>query len=161
MFLHLRPLQPLNKGRVSTFNAFQKNTLNIVTNRPIVIMAIVLMSFTSAFSQTQVTGVVKDADGAPVVGATASIKGSTAHAVVDVNGKFSIAAPKELPFTIRISSVGYKLQEVEIYELSEEPLEIALVDDGLLDEVIVTSRRREETRAKCSYSNICGERCSY
>ena len=91
------------------------------------------------------TGVVKDADGAPVVGATASIKGSTAHAVVDVNGKFSIAAPKELPFTIRISSVGYKLQEVEIYELSEEPLEIALVDDGLLDEVVVTSRRREET----------------
>ena len=81
----------------------------------------------------------------PVVGATASIKGSNANAVVDVNGKFSIAAPKELPFTIRISSVGYKLQEVEIYELSEEPLEITLVDDGLLDEVVVTSRRREET----------------
>ena len=147
MFLQLRPLQPLNRGRVSTFNVLQKNTLNIVTNRPIVIMAIVLMSFSSnvAFSQTQVTGVVKDADGAPVVGATASIKGSSAHAVVDVNGKFSIGAPKELPFTIRISSVGYKLQEVEIYELSEEPLEIALVDDGLLDEVVVTSRRREET----------------
>ena len=116
-------------------------------NRPIVILSILLMLFSSksAFSQTQVTGVVKDADGAAVVGATASIKGSSAHAVVDVNGKFSIAAPKELPFTIRISSVGYKLQEVEIYELSEEPLEIALVDDGLLDEVVVTSRRREET----------------
>ena len=110
-------------------------------------MSILLMLFsaTSAFSQTQVTGIVKDADGAAVVGATASVKGGTANAVVDVNGKFSIAAPKELPFTIRISSVGYKLQEVEIYELSEEPLEITLVDDGLLEEVVVTSRRREET----------------
>ena len=146
MFLHPRPLQPLNKGRVSTFNASEK-CFEYIANRPIVIMAIFIMIFSSnsAFSQTQVTGVVKDADGAPVVGATASIKGSTVHAVVDVNGKFSIAAPKELPFTIRISSVGYKLQEVEIYELSEEPLEITLVDDGLLDEVVVTSRRREET----------------
>ncbi|HEY5916713.1 MAG TPA: TonB-dependent receptor [Chryseolinea sp.] len=104
-----------------------------------------LFSANSAFSQTQVTGVVKDADGAAVVGATASVKGGSANAVVDVNGKFSLAAPKELPFTIRISSVGYKLQEVEIYELSEEPLEITLVDDGLLEEVVVTSRRREET----------------
>jgi iron complex outermembrane recepter protein len=138
MFLPSRTPQHFNsKGRIS---------ISILTNRPIVILAI-LMIFSSnqAFSQTQVTGIVKDAAGAPVVGATASIKGGTTHAVVDVNGKFSIAAPKELPFTIRISSVGYKLQEVEIYELSEEPLEITLVDDGLLEEVVVTSRRREET----------------
>ena len=62
MFLHARLLKLLNKGRVSTFNAFQKNTLNTLTNRPIVMMAffIIVFSSNSAFSQTQVTGVVKD-----------------------------------------------------------------------------------------------------
>src|SRR5215204_1408640 len=138
-------LRSLIDSRKSTFNVHLNSWSS--TNRPIVILSILLMLFSalSALAQTQVTGVVKDADGEAVVGATASIKGSSAHAVVDVNGKFSIGAPKELPFTIRISSVGYKLQEVEIYELSEEPLEITLVDDGLLEEVVVTSRRREET----------------
>jgi iron complex outermembrane recepter protein len=57
---------------------------------------------------------------------------------------FSIKA-QEFPFSLQIRLVGFKAQDIEIYELSEEPLEITLIDDSLLETVVVTSRRREET----------------
>lgn len=98
-----------------------------------------------AFAQDVVTGVIRSGDNAPVPGATVSIKGTSIYAVADTNGKFSIAASKDLPFTLLFNLVGYKTHELEIYELPDEPLDIFLIDDSLLDEVVVTSRRREET----------------
>ena len=97
-----------------------------------------------AFAQSNVTGVITNGDGIPVVGATVTIKGTSTHAIADADGKFSIASTAELPFSLLISSVGFKSQEVWIYELQDEPLEIVLIDDSLLDAVVVTSRRREE-----------------
>ncbi len=41
--------------------------------------------------------------------------------------------------------MGYKAQEVEVFELDNEELEITVITDNLLTEVVVTSRRREET----------------
>jgi len=99
----------------------------------------------TAFAQNVVTGTVKDGEGSPLVGATITIKGTTIYSVVDTNGKFSIPASKTFPFTLQINSVGYKSHELEVYELSDEAFEISLIDDSLLDEVVVTSRRREET----------------
>ncbi len=100
---------------------------------------------TSAFAQGIVTGVIKSADGTSLVGATVVIKGTSAYAVADADGQFSIAAPAKLPFTLLINSVSYKSKEVEVYELTDEVFEIDLIEDGLLDEVVVTSRRRAET----------------
>jgi iron complex outermembrane recepter protein len=108
-------------------------------------LVVFLIQSTLAFAQGPVTGVITDGNGSPLPGATVSIKGSTAYAVADVKGEFSIPAPAQLPFILRINSVGYKLLEVQVYELPEEPLIISLIDDSLLDEIVVTSRRREET----------------
>ena len=98
-----------------------------------------------AFPQSIIKGVITGSDGSPLPGATASIKGTGTFAVADVNGEFSIAAPSMFPFTLRINSVGYKIQEIQVYEISDEPFEISLIDDSLLDEIVVTSRRRSET----------------
>ncbi|MBL7859358.1 MAG: TonB-dependent receptor [Cyclobacteriaceae bacterium] len=105
----------------------------------------ILFFSTGLFAQAVVEGVLKDANDQPIVSATVAIKGTNKYVISDINGKFSIAAPKELPFTIRINSVGFKSQDVEIYELSGESLDLILTDDSLLDEIVVTSRRREET----------------
>ena len=78
-------------------------------------------------------------------GATVTVKGTSIYAVADGNGNFSIKASKDLPFTLLFNLVGYKTHELEIYELPDAPLDIFLIDDSLLDEVVVTSRRREET----------------
>ena len=98
-----------------------------------------------AFAQDFLQGVVKDKAGVPLVGATVVIKGTNVYAVVDTSGKFSIEARKELPFTLRFSLVGYNAKEYQVTELSNTPLEIILVDDNQLSEVVISSRRREET----------------
>jgi len=111
------------------------------------ILQTILLSFFltyAAVAQSVVTGVIISGD-APVPGATVRIKGSNVYTVADTNGKFSIAAPKDFPFTLLFNLVGYKTHELEIYELPDGPLDIFLIDDSLLDEVVVTSRRREET----------------
>lgn len=114
---------------------------------------------TSAFAQETVTGVVKDNKGEPLVGAAVFVKGTSTHAEADVNGQFSISSPKTLPFTLLVNFVGYKTQEIEVYELSAESFEITLVEDGLLSEVVVTSRRRSETaqRVPIPLSVLSGE----
>lgn len=61
-----------------------------------------------AIAQDVVTGVIKNNEGLPVVAATVVIKGTNSFVVTDTSGQFSITARKELPFTLRISLVGYK-----------------------------------------------------
>ncbi|HEY3402547.1 MAG TPA: TonB-dependent receptor [Ohtaekwangia sp.] len=98
-----------------------------------------------ALAQSVITGIVNDNNDQPVVGAFVVVKGGKTNAVTDIDGKFSIPAPAELPVTLNISFTGYKTQEVQVYELSDEALEVSLIEDGLLSEVVVTARRRTET----------------
>jgi iron complex outermembrane recepter protein len=91
-----------------------------------------------------IRGLIRDGAGTPITGATVIIRGTSVYSVADTEGHFSIAAPENLPFTLLINMVGYRAMEVEVYELMEEPLDIVLAVDGLLAEVVVTSRRREE-----------------
>lgn len=95
-------------------------------------------------AQTFVTGVIKDREALPIPGAIVKIIDDKTVVVADANGNFKIAAPKELPFTLNFSFIGFKSQEVDIYEMTNVPLEIVLVVDNFLDEVVVTSRRRKE-----------------
>lgn len=110
-----------------------------------ILLISILFLAVQASAQDIVRGVIKNADGAPLTGATVSIKNSVISAVADANGEFKITAPQTKPFTLQVNFVSYKLQEVEVYEVTDEVLEITLVEDGLLNEVVVTSRRREET----------------
>ena len=97
-----------------------------------------------AFAQTNLTGTIKDKQGSSLPGAIISVVGNNVNSVSDANGQFSIVGPNQLPFTIRISFVGYKNHEIQVYELPENPLNIVLVEANRLDEIVVTSRRREE-----------------
>jgi TonB-linked SusC/RagA family outer membrane protein len=90
-----------------------------------------------AHAQEVVTGVVKDASGQTIPGATVVLKGTSKYASSDLDGKFSIAAPKDFPFTLQVNITGYQQQEIDIYELSDEPAEIVLKTANVLDEVVV------------------------
>ncbi|MFC6191492.1 SusC/RagA family TonB-linked outer membrane protein [Dyadobacter subterraneus] len=93
--------------------------------------------FTSARAQEFVKGVVKDAAGQTIPGATVILKGTSKYASTDIDGKFSIAAPKDFPFTFQVTITGYEKHEVDIYELPSEPVEITLKTANVLDEVVV------------------------
>lgn len=88
----------------------------------------------SAAQQQQVTGIVTDALGEPLIGVTVMLKGATQGTVTDANGKFSITTkPGDI---LIVSYIGYNSQEVKLKDM--KPLRIALSEDiELLDEVVV------------------------
>lgn len=96
------------------------------------------------FAQSPVTGIIKGANGAKIPHATVKIRGTNTAVVADENGAFAINAKQELPFYIQVSSVGYKPQDFQIIKLQDTPIELVLVESDLLDEIVVTSRRRSE-----------------
>src|SRR5688572_7783020 len=105
--------------------------------RNLQISIILLWVVNTAFAQEVIKGIVKDESGASLPGATVVIKGTNSFALSDVTGSFSLQPVKELPVTLLISSVGFKTQDVEVYELNEEPLEVLLKNDNVLDEIVV------------------------
>lgn len=105
--------------------------------KKVILITLLSLFFLPSYAQEIIKGEVKDEEGLPLPGATVSIKGSNSYALSDASGQFNISAGKDLPFTLLISSVGFKTQEVEIYELNVGPLEVSLKTDNLLDEVVV------------------------
>ncbi|WAC09420.1 SusC/RagA family TonB-linked outer membrane protein [Dyadobacter pollutisoli] len=95
--------------------------------------------FGSGYARAQdiISGVIRDESGQGLPGATIVEKGSSRYALTDVDGKFSIAAAKEFPFTLQINITGFQQQEIEIYELTSEAVEVVLKTANLLDEVVV------------------------
>jgi iron complex outermembrane receptor protein len=104
-----------------------------------------LLSVNLVFAQNIVNGLIIDKTGRPLVAATVVIKGTNQYAEADTSGKFSLEARAKLPFTLRFSLVGYNPKEIQVTEFPSTPLEITLVDDNQLSEVVISSRRRDET----------------
>ncbi|SKC83870.1 SusC/RagA family TonB-linked outer membrane protein [Ohtaekwangia koreensis] len=90
-----------------------------------------------AFAQEKLAGSIKDEGGDPLPGATIVLKGTSSYAVTDTEGNFSIAPAKEFPFILQVNLVGYKQQEIEIYELTEESTDITLQIENILNEIVV------------------------
>lgn len=122
--------------------------------RRILPVILLTLSFTAAWGQEVIRGVIRDDAGGALPGATVLIKGTSTATVADVEGNFSIKAGGELPVTLIINSVGFKRQDVEVYELTDEPLEVALKSDNILDEVVVIGygelKRRDITGSVAS-----------
>lgn len=110
----------------------------------IFILFLFTLSANIVFAQNPITGTVKRSNGTPVPHATVRIRGTNIAVSADEKGVFSINSKQELPFYLQVSSVGYKAQDFQILKLHEAPFELVLVEDALLDQIVVTSRRRSE-----------------
>ena len=81
-----------------------------------------------------------------IPGVTVSVKGTTAGAITDVNGKFSIVLPVNAS-TLVFSYIGMKTKEIVIG--TETTLNVVLESDVLnLDEVIVVAYGTQKREAK-------------
>lgn len=90
-------------------------------------------------AQTTLTGTITDArTGEALIGASVVPKSSNElGAVTDIDGHFTLVTRVELPLTLSVQFVGYRPQEVDVYEASE-PVDIQLVDNSnKLEEVVV------------------------
>ena len=95
------------------------------------------------------SGVVKDAMGETVIGASVVVKGTTNGSITDVNGKFTLSDVK-VGDVLQVSFVGYSTQEIE---WSGKPLEILMREDTqVLDVVLVTAYGGRQLRSKVTNS---------
>ena len=82
-----------------------------------VIFVALAASAQPAGEHVTVSGVVVDAQGQPVINAGIVIKGTTEGVTSDLDGKFSLSAPKGA--TLSIVSMGYTTKELRISDLEE------------------------------------------
>ena len=117
--------------------------MNIMKKHLLIILSFILTA-NYVFAQSPITGIIKSSNGSPVPNATVLIRGTKIAVTADGDGKFSIDSKQDLPFYLRVSSVGYKSQDFQILKLQDTPFELVLIESELLDEIVVTSRRRSE-----------------
>ena len=87
-----------------------------------------------AQQQIKVSGVVKDAMGEPVIGASIQEKGTSNGIITDVNGNFSLSVNQGA--TLVISYIGFKTQEIPV--VAGKILDVTLKEDTeMLEEVVV------------------------
>ena len=103
------------------------------------ISIVVLAASISAFAQTTLTGRITDArTGEPLIGASLVPKSSKElGAVTDIDGNFKLVTNVELPLTLSVQFIGYRSQEVDVYDASE-PIDIQLIDaSDRINEVVI------------------------
>lgn len=82
----------------------------------------------------KVTGIVKDTNGEPIIGANVTVKGQSIGTITDIDGRFVLDAPKDA--VLQITYIGYVSQEVKVSGNKE--LNVVLKEDTeTLDEVVV------------------------
>lgn len=95
------------------------------------------------------TGVVKDANGEAVIGASVVVKGTTNGVITDIDGNFILSNVKSGDI-ISISYIGYSTKEVK---WTGQSLIVTLSEDvAILDEVVVTAYGGRMQRSKVTNS---------
>ena len=81
----------------------------------------------------EISGVVKDTSGEPVIGATVIVKNTQIGTTTDVDGKFKLKVPRKS--LLQISFIGMKTKDLKV--TNNTFYEITLEDESvLLDEVV-------------------------
>ncbi|HZK68510.1 MAG TPA: TonB-dependent receptor plug domain-containing protein [Paludibacter sp.] len=116
------------------------------------VIAISLHGILLAQTKT-ITGVVKDATGEVIIGASISAKGTTTGTISKLDGTFSIAVPEAVKSLV-FSYIGMKKQEVQI---NGKVMMVTLESDSkVLDEVVAigygTTKKRDLTGSVSSVS---------
>ena len=115
------------------------------------ILSMVLM--VSTFAQTKISGKVSDgATKESLIGVSIAVKGKVSGTITDTKGNFALSTNTTPPFTIAVSSVGYKTQEITVTE-SKTDFDIKLEEQDILgQEVVVSASRVEESVMKSPVS---------
>ncbi|ADQ79745.1 TonB-dependent receptor [Paludibacter propionicigenes WB4] len=115
----------------------------------------VLTTLAARAQQIEVSGkILEEGTKLPVIGATVKVKGQQLGTVSDATGEFRLKV-RTLPVTLNVSIVGYRPQEIDVYEA--EPTTIYLTEDqNRLSTVVVigygTQKRSDFTGSLSSIS---------
>lgn len=105
------------------------------------LLMVFLVGTFGAFAQSAVSGVVQDASGEPLIGATVLVKGTQTATSTNIDGEFTLQANPDA--TLVVSYIGYKTVEAPARNGMEVTLE---EDNNILDEVVVIGYGRSSAR---------------
>ena len=106
--------------------------------------ASLLLCSTAAMAQSQKSGVIKDANGEPLVGVTVLEQGTSNGTVTDVNGRYTLKTTKANA-KLKVSYVGYETKYITpgqsiVLEADDETLnEVVVVGYGSMSRKDITS----------------------
>lgn len=157
----------VNTARIVTLRSNRKNVFNVLEQLfagtgityKILDKSIILSPADVLEAQQQakeITGVVKDAKGEPVIGANVVEKGTANGTITDLDGRFRLTVPGQS--VLVVSYIGYIKKEVPVGRQTAFSIELA-EDTKNLDEIIVTALgiKREEKALGYAVQKVSGE----
>lgn len=101
----------------------------------------------------RITGLIHDQKGAPLVGVTVQVRGSSRGTVSDANGRFTLVVPDST--VLDISYIGYQTQEISIGNTKDLTIVMKTASSGLNEVVVIgygTERKKDLTGAVAQVS---------
>lgn len=131
-------------------------SVNISTKEILLSLCLFSLTFISfAQKKMAISGVVTDAsNGETLLGASVYLKGTTYGSTTNEYGFFSISAPKG-DYTIVVTYLGYKLVQKPIKLLSNQKINIELVEDAnTLDEVVIDAGESKKVNLRTPQMSV-------
>jgi iron complex outermembrane recepter protein len=126
---------------------------NFFTKLRLSFIASIMLLTASTFAQTKISGKVSDgATKESLIGVSIAVKGKVIGTISDTKGNFALSTTTPTPFTISVSSVGYKTQEIVISGAKSD-FDIKLEEQNIMgQEIVVSASRVEESVMKSPVS---------
>ena len=118
--------------------------------KDILLLMLCLFCSIGAMAQTKtITGVVSDAAGEPIIGASVVEVGTTNGTITDIEGKFVLNMNPD--GKIRVSYIGYQVQTIDLKGKTSFRIQMK-EDSEMLEEVVVTGYGGKQLRTKVTNS---------
>ena len=122
--------------------------------KSVLLLLLMLVCITGIVHAQNITGTVKDASGAPILGSTVTIKGTTLGTISDDKGNFSLKVPNgQKADTIVFSYLGKQTQTLAVD--GKTVFNVVLQDEDVdVEEVVVTALGISKQHKAIGYSTV-------
>ncbi|TDX13318.1 TonB-dependent receptor domain-containing protein [Flavobacterium sp. S87F.05.LMB.W.Kidney.N] len=109
-----------------------------------VYLLIMLLFSGISFAQNTITGSVTDGNKQSIPGANVIVVGENSGASTDFDGSFKLTTNSKLPFSVKVSAVGFASKTINVTTANQK-LNVILIDEETkLDEIVVSASRTPE-----------------
>ena len=128
---------------------------NFFTKLRLGFIASIMLLSALTFAQTKISGKVSDgATKESLIGVSIAVKGKVIGTISDTKGNFALSTTTPTPFTISVSSVGYKTQEI-VVSGAKTDFDIKMEEQNIMGQEVVVSASRVEESVWPIHSTKC------
>lgn len=109
-----------------------------------VYLLIMLLFSGVSFAQNTITGSVTDGNKQSIPGANVVVVGESSGTSTDFDGSFKLTTNAKLPFTVKVSAVGFETKTINVATANQKVNVILKDEETKLDEIVVSASRTPE-----------------